>query len=476
MGRFADSFKLLLPWALQSIIARECLDDRFAHLVLRQMFNRSLFFVMMARWQTRLLDNCLEYEKPEKRDSFAATHWKPSLVRTGVVERLYMDHILATDPFVGAIKTWTGASYHALPEISLSQLKSRLSVVTLDTVDEISRQLALDDRPHAFLIGQLNHWIAIVSNRVARPPSLNDAQASLSSDKPRTNPSLIIQTEENDLYSTATLQSVGTPSNRFIETILLDSRNDFVLNMGPTEIAGRVDKRVKKEFKPNGSLWHDLCIKIYEQSLNDTQYSCDLFHALITSTDALKPAHKPEAKILGVASDEGSESEPKKRKSKRVAAGSKGDTSKPKVSEPHPITTELILLNVRGFFENFEKHVGDVIDINCQEDNGDWVKSLPTCDMADWVFKFQLYVQEYAPLRSIEDGFIGSLKNVKKRGYKVPPEVMNGLARWSLLLESRVQQARKEGVVQGDAEEIVEDLMENTIPWIATSIKYLKRK
>lgn len=438
------------------------------------MFNRSLFFVMMARWKVQLLTNCLEYQKPEKRDSFAATHWKPELVRTGVVERLYMDHLLSVDSFIGAIKTWTGASYHALPEISLSQLKSRLSVVTLETVDEISRQLAQDDRPHAFLIGQLNHWIAIVSNRVVRPStSINSNVPELSS-APHKAPSLLIQTEENDVYSVSELQPEGALSNRVIETILLDSRNDFVLNMGPNEIAKRVDKRVKKEFKPNGSLWHDLCIKLYEQSLHDTQYSCDLFHALTVSIEGTK--YRASENIKVEASNETSESTTRKRESRKRDNSSKKTATKAESTEPHPITTELILLNVRGFFENFEKHVGDSIDVDCQEDNKDWVASLPTCDMFDWMFKFQLYVQEYAPLRSIEDGFIGSLKNVKKKGYNVPPEIPKALLRWSLLLDHRILQARKADAIQGDAEAIVDDLLENTLPWIATSVKYLKRK
>ena len=426
----------------------------------------------------QLLTNCLEYEKPSKRDSFAATHWKPELVRTGVVERLYMDHLLATDSFIGAIKKWTGASYHALPEISLSQLKSRLSVVVLDTVDEISRQLAQDDRPHAFLIGQLNHWIAVVSNRVVLPSHQIDSNAhSLPPNIPHQNPSLLIQTEENDVYSFSEVNTVGTPSNRLVETILLDSRNDFVLNMGPKEISERVDKRVRREFKPTGSLWHDLCIKLYEQSLHDTQYSCDLFHALTTSIEESKRRilDIPNASTK-LPSNGAFGSEPQQRRSSRRELASKKESISPSSNEPHPITTELILLNVRGFFENFEKHVGDQIDLNDDSDDKEWIKTLPEVDMIDWMFKFQIYVQEYSPLRSIEDNFIGSLKNVKKRGYTVPPEVMKGLMRWSLLLETRVTQAQQVEAILGDAESIVQDLLANTLPWIATSVKYLKRK
>lgn len=447
------------------------------------MFNRALFFVMMARWKILLLQQCVKYEKGSLRDSFASQHWKSTLVRTGVIERLYMDHLLATDKFIGAIKHWTGTSYHALPEISLSQLKSRLSVVTLQTVDEISKQLAVDDKPHAFLIGQLNHWIAIVSNRVSGSPpqklnqSINDNKAQEYDDSKfeRSDSQMEIEVEETK----SCFEEESEGEDHHIETILLDSRNDFVLNMGPSQIDQRVDYRVKREFKPTGSLWHEMCIGLYRQSLCDTQYSCDLFHALTTQSRS-KEASKTEKKNSGKSDADQTDMTTSnlERRSKRLVGASKKDEKKSTSNEPHPITTELILLNVKGFFEKFQSHVGDEIDVDCNINNETWINNLPKVDMMEWLMKFTIWVQEYAPLRSTENGFIGSLKTAKKSGYNVPESIPKALTRWSLLVQKRIKDAREEGLISenDDADVISKDFIQTTVPWIDTSCKYLLRK
>lgn len=433
------------------------------------MFNKAMFFVMMAKWKAQLLEHCSDEQTLRKSAASLAT-WKPLLIKNGVMERAYMDYLLEHDSFIQGIKVWTGASFHALPEISLSQLKSRLSIATLETVSRISNDLAQDNRPHAFLIGQLNHWIAIVSNRVALPnppESVSEATKGISSDDSRMKIDRHGETGEEHLHA-VTLDSFSpTASGHHTETILLDSRNDFVLNMGPTDIKMRVDKRVRREFNPTGSMWHELCVRLYEQSLADTQYSCDMFHALTTMNGGEMCVESSPSFSASVATRSSSSSVRSKdsRKEKRKSAGRK----KP---EHHPITTELILLYVNGFFEGFANHVGDRIEV----ENDDVEKvAKKASDIADWIFKFQIWVQEYSPLRTIEDNFIQSLRNAKKHAYVIPESIPRALSRWVELLQNRIAQAQSAKATNEDVDEIIEDLFENTIPFIVSSIKYLRR-
>jgi len=439
------------------------------------MFNKAMFFVMMAKWKAQLL----EYASNEtnlRKSASSLANWKSVLIKSGVMERAYMDYLLDHDEFIQGIKRWTGASFHALPEISLSQLKSRLSIATLETVSRISNDLAQDNKPHAFLIGQLNHWIAIVSNRVEVPTSerrkASSSSSSSSNSHMKVDPHHHMDAGDTPHPHMLSLDSFSaTPAGRHVETILLDSRNDFVLNMGPSDIQQRVNKRVRREFNPSGSMWHELCIRLYEQSLRDTQYSCDMFHALTSlsggemygaSTSFSGRSKKP---ALSSATSTTSSIASESRTSKRIEAS----TKKP---EHHPITTELILLYVNGFFEGFSNHVGDRIEV----ENEDIEKvSKKAEDIADWILKFQIWVQEYSPLRTIEDNFIQSLRNAKKHAYTVPESVPRALLRWVELLQKRIAQAQSQGVTNEDVDEIITDLFENTIPFILSSVKYIRR-
>jgi hypothetical protein len=503
-----------------------------------------MFFVMMARWKAQLLEHSKKLHlKASSAGQGAHIHWKPSLIKTGVVERAYMDFLLENDAFIGAIKKWTGATYHALPEISLSQLKSRLSLATLTTVDGISKQLLQDHRPHAFLIGQLNHWIAIVSNRVVQEDDELDGN---SSERVETSNTMDVdlnldvrgrksrRNKEEDVklqLSTSLPSSAAqrTPSQKKrrtkIETILLDSRNDFVLNMSAEDIPKRVCKRVRREFIPTGSLWHDMCIRLYEQSLRDTQYSCDMFHSL-SSQQVVVDFEMDE---LPSPADSSHEDDPKaSSKSSRTTRSSRSSTSqsshkKPSTSKanvsnshvsPHPITTELILLYVAGFFESYSNHVADQItivdsssvtnkarkqkssskmdvDVKSQsqspssacntssssssaQDAANALLDVP--DIFDWLFRFTTWIQEYSPLRTIEDNFLQSLRNAKKSGYAIPESVPATLEHWVSVLNARLAQAERMSISLEGSDQIIEDLNENTIPFLNQTCKYLRRK
>lgn len=518
------------------------------------MFNKALFFVMMAKWKAQLLEESNRRAKYEK-NSLNSSNWQAPLINTGVMERAYMEYLLAEDEWIGMIKKWTGASFHALPEISLSQLKSRLSLVTLKTVDDISKELAAEDgnqRPHVFLIGQLNHWIAILSNRVKnRRNHLNGAKDNgekmtidegeeLLPDEYSTEMELTQfegtcdtedgegnQTRECDgeakekarktsqNSSPSQLHSHRYQQSSNVETILIDSRNDFVLNLDENDITRRVDQRCFKEWgislskpspdAPSPSMWQELCFKLYEQSLKDTQYSCAMFHTLSQQIHSLDP---PSEDLV----DKDESTKDQKRPTRSSARTSK----KGSTFNPHPITTDLIKIYVEGFFEGFATHVGDLIAL---EDDGEnsfsadsKKRSQPSSrtkastsssehqldsglsqsktkkrsknsapppdfegDIADWMFKFTMWVQEYAPLRTIEDNFIGSLRNAKKAGYCIPPTVPDAIERWANLLKARIAQAQKASAVTDDANAIVTDLFENTLPFLLTSVKYLRR-
>jgi hypothetical protein len=520
-----------------SVLARQCIDDELARWIASQMFNKAMFFVMMANWKQQLLEESRRRNSidPNFKSSFGASNWRFELIRTGVMERTYMEHLLATDEWILAIRRGTETKFHALPEISLSQLKSRLSLATLKTVDEISKELAKDgcEKPHVFLIGQLNHWIAIISNRVSQTRFLSSSQMDM--DDPHSmememTKSMDLDDDEGDSSLPSSL-STSQPS-RLVETILLDSRNDFVLNLHGEDITKRVDKRVFKEWgfgifnNPTGkspTLWQELCMKLYEQSLRDTQYSCHMFHKLSqqfhSPSTASKSSPNPAISSSSSSSSSGVSSKSSKSKSK------KSDADPNQSSPPHPITTDLILLYVNGFFEGFAKHVGDMIEVGdpsmeSTSSGGSFASSAPSIngqsvqsaamdvssgeesklekrkrsksgnsknghsdkvrgyhgDINEWLFKFVVWVQEYSPLRTIEDNFVFSLRNAKKAGYFVPSTVPDALERWTDVLKARIAQAQKEKAVSEDAEAIIEDLFENTLPYVLSSAKYLRRK
>jgi hypothetical protein len=476
------------------------------------MFNKAMFFVMMAKWKQQLLDHSVEVERNAKRQTLgsASSHWRPVLIKTGVMERAYMEYLLENDDFIGAIKKRTGTFFHALPEISLSQLKSRLSLMTLSTVDSISKQLAKDDKPHVFLIGQLNHWIAIVSNRVKNHgmmdcDEINDDSLTKRGEMEMTS---MMEVETNENFSFGESSSEPSPPppphihQYLAETILLDSRNDFVLNMHADDIPNRVNKRVNREFGPktNRTMWHELCIRLYEQSLRDTQYSCDMFHSLTIQPRKEGNINSSDSSSHPIPSSRSSKSSKSSKSSS--SATSTTTTTTTELESPHPITTDLIILYVNGFFEAFATHVGDSISllddpgfpIIYQDPPSDSSKTRKTSrsksanstsaehteipkhtDIADWVFKFTLWVQEYSPLRTIEDNFIMSLRGAKKAGYVVPMSVPNALTRWIILLKARIAQAQLQSATSEDSDQIIEDLLENTIPYIISSCKYLRR-
>ena len=300
---------------------------------------------------------------------------------------------------------------------------------TLETVDRISKQLTQDARPHAFLVGQLNHWIAIVSNRL-----------------PTESP-------------------IGRSTH--VETILLDSRNDFVLNMSTDEISQRVDKRIRKEFPSTRTMWQEICIHLYQQSLLDTQYSCSMFHQL-TLDCASSVILEDHSNAIGNTEEQ---IPPTKRRSTRIG-NSRQTATKKKVSEPHKITTNLILLFVQGFLEAYQKHVGDQIITNVMT-----VEHPPAHvqDISSWLFNFVMWVQEYSPLRSIEDNFILSLRRAKKCGYNIPLVVPEALETWVQTLQARISQARDEAQIDEVADGIIADLIDNTIPIVLTACKYLRK-
>lgn len=419
--------------------------------VLAMMFDHAVFFVMMAKWKKTLL---AQGSKVYGTPIFGSNQWKPSLIKSGVLERAYMDYLLSHDDFIGAIKKWTGASYHALPEISRSQLSSRLSLATLSSVDQISKLLALDHKPHAFIVGQLNHWIAIVSNRIPANVSTQTLPATLSPFSGPSDPS-------------------SAPST-MIETLLLDSRNDFVLNMTPADIGRRVTKRVEMEFVPTpGSLWHQMCIRLYEQSLNDTQYSCDMIHQLTIQSPPPQPS-RPESAPISLDDDISTTKSGKKsktRSSSKKASDAVQVVTTP--TTPHPITTDLIMLCVHGFFESYSKHVGDPFDVNTVVKTEKEV--VAATNIGEWTMLFTLWIQEYSPVRAIEDNFVQSIRNAKKSGYVIPEYVARALSAWIVHLKARFAQVLANSIEVDGFNTIVSDMNDSLFPFIAKTCKYLLR-
>lgn len=146
--------------------------------------------------------------------------WDMETVQSGVLERPFMLHLLEKDPMIQSLIVHSKASFDSCPDLCrgsigngfvVNQLPATHRSINMSVLNQLSTTFSvLGEKYHhawGFLLGQTNHWIAAVVIK-----SIRDGQSQH-------------------------------------EAILIDSRNNFVLNKSQDQIFQITHKRLELDKK-----------------------------------------------------------------------------------------------------------------------------------------------------------------------------------------------------------------------------------
>lgn len=300
-----------------------------------------------------------EFEQTHKPSMRSGWPWTAKDVHAGVLERLYMIHLLESDPCIQRLRKDCNAQFSSLPELGRgSLLYNCLSVSTLEVMKEATVAFgASEDHSRAWLVGQTNHWISVLS---ARLPPLSSNQI------------------------------------RF-ETMVTDSRNNFVLSTTMEETAKVANYRMRRLV--GDDMWTQLRRKLYIESLNDMPFSAELLHDCCTN--------------------------------RRDAA-------------QHVIT-----MHFDTFFNSYALHTNHFFDgdlgeeVYCPAAGLDQtvfkISNRTDSAPADWLPLFLHWLAEYYPAPVIEVNICAMLQKLSAANFSIPSALLGRLRAWRASVSTRLQ-------------------------------------
>eukprot|EP01126_Amoeba_proteus_P011185 TRINITY_DN14485_c0_g1_i3.p1 TRINITY_DN14485_c0_g1~~TRINITY_DN14485_c0_g1_i3.p1 ORF type:complete len:411 (-),score=88.68 TRINITY_DN14485_c0_g1_i3:93-1325(-) len=195
------------------VLSAICAEGDKAKEACTNMLDRRLFWSFFCKLKKML------HEKVEVREGYPWTH---SIVSSGVLERTFITYILESQPLFRMVQEHSGVGITNFPDLSSQYLKhNTVDEGTLMEMEKVfSKILESQTYAHVFILGQMVHWVTVVVNKV----------------------------------------------DGFVETILLDSRNMYVLGASEEEIKQLVDNRCTRRgyVVPAWKLdlWYQSCIDI----------------------------------------------------------------------------------------------------------------------------------------------------------------------------------------------------------------------
>lgn len=284
--------------------------------------------------------------------------WTEADVRTGVLERVFMLHLLEVDPCVRRLVAECNVSFESLPDLARGSLLYTLSVSTLKVLKAAQRDYsARSDHCRAWLIGQTNHWISVFSGKLPK----------------------------------------RARSRSTHETIVCDSRNNFVLTKSVPEIEAVAAHRMRHIVGDDA--WTQLRKKLYLESLHDVPFSTELLHHCCTG----------------------------QRNSVQF----------------------IIEMHFDTFFNSYSNHTAHAFD----SDQGHEMlplaagrelamqrKALPEAlAAANWLPALKQWLADFYPAPVIETNICGMLERLAKTGFQIPPRISARLKAWRLQVSNRLK-------------------------------------
>jgi hypothetical protein len=211
--------------------AAVCKEEEKAKEILSHLEDRTLFWRVYQDMINVLL------KRVERQNGTYCYPWTKKDVSSGVNERPYMDELIANHKWPKALKfNDSSCGFSSLPEFSKNTHKYSLSLNTTVYLDRVFEKFtkSKSDYCHTFLVGQTNHWVTIIVNKV----------------------------------------------NGFVETLLCDSRNSFALGMNYEEIKDMILTRGRKNGKvKDPEPWK---LELWITSFIDIQFTTQLIHDCAT--------------------------------------------------------------------------------------------------------------------------------------------------------------------------------------------------